>query len=100
MTLLNELKKRLRISQSITAYDSEIEELAEECQADLALSGVLAERAEDTTDPLIARAIRTYVKANFGYDNPDAEKLQKSYESLKDHLSLSVEYTDGDADAV
>ena len=47
---------------------------------------------EDTTDPLVRRAITTYVKANFGWDNPDAERLQKAYDLLKMHLTLSTDY--------
>ena len=47
---------------------------------------------EDTTDPLIRRAITTYVKANFGWDNPDAERLQKAYDLLKAHLTLTEDY--------
>ena len=33
--------------------------------------------------PVMAkRAIVTYVKANYGYDNDDAERLMKSYDSI------------------
>ena len=44
-------------------------------------------------DPLIKRAITIYVKAHFGWNNPDAERLQQSYNMLKCHLALSQEYT-------
>jgi hypothetical protein len=33
------------------------------------------------------------VKANFGWDNPDSEELQKSYETQKRALGFSVEYS-------
>ena len=87
MAILDDLKTYLRISN--TAYNTEITDLINAAKADLALSGIL-----DTTDtdPLIKRAIVTYVKANFGWNNPDSEKLQKSYDMLKGHLSLSTEY--------
>ncbi|HZJ99434.1 MAG TPA: hypothetical protein VFC79_05490, partial [Tissierellaceae bacterium] len=46
----------------------------------------------EVLDVLIQRAITLYVKANFGWDNPDAERLQQSYLMLKQHLSLSGDY--------
>lgn len=87
MAILDDVKTILRISN--VAYDTEITDLINAAKADLALSGVL-----DTTDtdPLIKRAIITYVKANFGWNNPDSVKLQNSYDMLKGHLSLSTEY--------
>jgi uncharacterized phage protein (predicted DNA packaging) len=93
MALLNAMKPLLRISLSVTAFDEEIIDLIFAAQNDLILAGVLSEKALDDTDPLIKRAVSTYVKANFGYDNPDADRLQTSYNSLKAHLTLSQEYT-------
>ena len=87
--ILIDCKTALRISSATTAYDTEVTDLISSAKADLALSGVLV--ASDT-DTLIKRAILTYVKANFGWNNPDAEKLQQSYEMLKNHLALSTEY--------
>lgn len=89
--MLEEIKKYLRISN--TAYDAEITDLIDAAKADLRLSGVIN---IDETDTLIKRAVSTYVKANFGWNNPDADKLTNSYNSLKSHLSLSVEYTEVD----
>ena len=43
-------------------------------------------------DPLIIQAIKTYCKANFGLDNKDSEKYQKSYDLLKQSLSLCGDY--------
>ncbi|WP_209121514.1 head-tail connector protein [Alkalihalobacillus sp. BA299] len=93
MTILNDVKSSLRISSSQTAFDGEIIDLIEEARNDLILSGVTSEKANGDTDALIKRAIKTYAKANFGWDNPDADRLQKSYELLKQHLSLSQEYS-------
>jgi uncharacterized phage protein (predicted DNA packaging) len=89
--MLTEVKQSLRISH--TALDGEIEDLIEAARHDLMLSGVTSEKANDDLDPLIKRAIKTYAKANFGFDNPDAERLQKSYKMLKQHLTLSREYS-------
>jgi len=93
MALLDDVKISLRISN--TAYDTEVTDLINAAKADLELSGIDATKIIDT-DTLIRRAINTYVKANFGWNNPDTEKLQKSFDMLKMHLSLSAEYMDGD----
>jgi uncharacterized phage protein (predicted DNA packaging) len=91
MPLINDLKTVMRISG--TAFDTELDDLIAAAQSDLSLSGVTQEKVNDDTDPLIRRAVFTYVKANFGWDNPDSEKLQQSYDMLKRHLTLSQEYS-------
>lgn len=109
--MLEDVKTVLRISNN--AYDAEIEDLIEAAKMDLKLSGVNVNKTVTETytpepteenlepepveiqvmDPLIKRAIVVYIKANFGWNNPDAEKLQQSYNMLKIHLALSQEYT-------
>lgn len=110
--MLEDVKTILRISNN--AYDVEIEDLIEAAKIDLKLSGVnidktvtetyTPEPTEETPepepvdvevmDPLIKRAIIVYVKANFGWNNPDAEKLQQSFRMLETHLALSQEYAE------
>lgn len=85
--MINTMKTSLRISN--TAFDNEILELIDAAKVDLKISGV---NIINELDPLIKRAVALYVKANFGWDNPDAERLQKSYVMLKQHLSLSGDY--------
>lgn len=91
--LLNDVKLALRISN--TAYDTEIQDLIDQAKADLKLCGVYEAKIVDT-DVLIKRAIVTYSKANFGLNNSDSEKLQASYEAIRNHLSMSIEYNGGD----
>ncbi|MCI3922493.1 head-tail connector protein [Paenibacillus sp. TRM 82003] len=93
--MLDDAKIRLRISN--TAFDSEILDLIEEAKADLSLSGIASLKVNDDTDPLIRRAVFLYVKANFGWDNNDSDKLTASYGMLKNHLALSAEYTESGA---
>jgi uncharacterized phage protein (predicted DNA packaging) len=93
--MLNDLKKVLRATEP--AFDDEIKDLINASIQDLKLSGVLPAKADDDTDPLIRRAITTYVKAHFGWDNPDFEKLVEAYNMLKMHLTLSKEYTEIEA---
>jgi len=85
--MLDSVKLSLRIKN--TAFDTEILELIDAAKLDLGISGV---EKIDELDGLIIHAIKTYVKANFGWDNPDAERLQESYLMLKQHLSLSGDY--------
>jgi len=93
MALLDDVKVALRISSSTTAFDGEVQDLITAARHDLVLSGVVAEKAENEGDPLIKRAIMTYCKVHFGYDNPDADRLARAYEMLKAHLSLAGDYS-------
>jgi len=90
MAILDDVKIALRITN--TAFDTEILNLIEAARYDLILAGVTTLKANDDTDPLIKRAIVAYCKTNFGFDNPDADRLLKSYEMLKMHLALAEDY--------
>lgn len=85
--MLESVKKALRISGTI--FDTEIQELIDAAMSDLKLSGI---SCQNVRDPLIRRAVTIYCKANFGLDNEDSEKYQKSYDMLKNHLSLAGDY--------
>lgn len=90
MAILADVKVALRIAATTNDFDTEIQDLIDSATADLELAGVIS---ADVTDSLIKRAVITYVKANFGYDNPDADRLQKAYDMLKMHLTLSAGYS-------
>ena len=85
--MLEDVKLALRITTA--HFDSEIGTLIAACKLDLQLAGVMV---IDESYPLIVRAVTLYAKANFGYDNPDSEKFQKSYDLLKCSLSLAGDY--------
>jgi len=89
MALLDDVKIALRISATNTSFNTEINDLISAAQRDLQVSGI---KVTDTSDALIKRAIVTYCKAYFGYDNPDVDRLIKAYQMLKMHLMLSTEY--------
>jgi hypothetical protein len=91
LALIDDIKSILRISASITAYNTEITDIINAAKDDLKLSGVLSEKIVDS-DPLIKRAITTYTKTTFGWNNPDADRFQKSYDLLKQHLTTSIDY--------
>lgn len=85
--MLQKIKMSLRIRSN--AFDLEINDLIQSAKLDLKLSGVAK---VDESDPLIAQAINTYCKANFGLDNKDSEKYQISYDMQKQQLSLCGDY--------
>ena len=88
--MLDDVKQALRVSTN--AFDAEITDLIAAARLDLQISGVDPLKAE-SDDGLIKRAIILYCKTNFGIDSPDAERFQDSYVMLKQHLSLSGDYS-------
>lgn len=88
--LLDDIKTTLRVSHN--ALDNDISDLIEEARHDLMLSGVSSKKANEDTDPLIKRAIKTYCKAEFTSDAREAERFKTSYNMLKNHLTLAGDY--------
>jgi uncharacterized phage protein (predicted DNA packaging) len=88
--LLDDVKTSLRVSHF--ALDVEISDLIEAARHDLQLSGISLIKVNDEKDPLIKRAITVYVKANFVPDGNEAERFQRSYDMLKNHLTLAGDY--------
>ena len=82
----------IRQYMRMTAFDPELKDLINAARADLVLGGVLEVKAQDETDPLILRAVATYVKAEFGLDNEDSEKYRASYKEQRNGLTLSDAY--------
>ncbi len=73
--------------------DGEIKDLICAARDDLVLGGVLPVRAIDESDPLLKKAIATYIKAEFGLDNDNAEQYRAAYGDLKKRFLLSDRYT-------
>lgn len=89
--MLDKVKLALRINND--AYDSEITSLINACKRELELVGIASSNFY-TSDYMITQAIILYCKANFGFDNSEADRYQKAYESLKSFLTLCPEYTE------
>lgn len=83
---------RHSVRLSSTVYDGELTDLIDAARADLVLGGVIRESAYDETDPLIKKAVTTYVKAEFGLDNEDADRYRASYKEQRNSLTLSDKY--------
>lgn len=115
--MLSDVKAALRVNGN--DLDIEVQDLINAAKADLRISGVNVEKTVtvsidqtpeptegnpdpepvlidvDVVDPLIKRAIIVYCKAHFGYEDPKyADRFAESYNSLKQHLALSTEYTE------
>ena len=88
--IIDKIKTALRMD--CDDLDEDIQDTIEAAKSDLILSGVKeAKITED--DPLILRAIKVFCKAEFSSDNVESNRFRKSYEMLRDHLSLSTEYS-------
>lgn len=95
MNVIKEVKQALRISESNTAFDDEVQNLIDAARLDLQQAGISKSVIyQSETDPLIKRAVITYAKANFGYDNPEADRFDRAYVMLKQHLSLYGDFQD------
>ena len=75
---------RHSVRLSSTVHDGELTDLINAARADLVLGGVLEEKANDESDPLIKKAVTTYVK--------DADRLRASYKEQRNGLTLSDSY--------
>lgn len=91
MTILGDCRMALRVTS--TVFDGEIAGLIETARQDLVTAGVSIARVYDDTDALAKRAVITYVKAHFGMDNPDHDRLVRSFDGLKAKLSIVGEYS-------
>ena len=95
MSLLEDVKVALRVGHDAT--DSEVEDLIAAAVFDMANKGVsvtwlgtdpmgpdfaVGDIDEGALPVMAKRAIVTYVKANYGYDNSEAERFTESYDSI------------------
>lgn len=94
--LLQKVKTALRISSD--AFDAEISDLLEAGLLDLAIVGadIYVTRDSETgaiasCDPLIQRALTTYVRLNFGSPE-DYDRLKRSYDEQKAQLRCNPQY--------
>lgn len=95
--ILDACRAALRIPAFCNDFDEEIADVIEAARTELVAGGVLPEKANDDSDGRIRLAIKVYVKANFGMDNPDAERFMKSFETMLTSMSGDSAYNGGDA---
>jgi hypothetical protein len=87
MLTLADVRLALRITTN--AFDKELSDLMSAACLDLGIAGV---NHTCTGDPLVKRAVITYVKMHFG--QPDEyDRLKKSYDEQKAQLATATGYT-------
>lgn len=94
--LLDACRAALRIPAFVNDYDEEISDVIEAARAELVAGGVSDAKANDDSDGRVRLAIKVYVKANFGMDNPDAERFMKAFETMLTSMSGDSAYSGGD----
>lgn len=94
MALLDKVKAACRVSSN--AYDEELTDLIESGLDDMGITDIKSEVLTSTdTDPLIRKAVITYCRMNFGYQDELAyNRLKASYDEQKSQLLMSGKYTD------
>lgn len=100
MALLDKVKAACRVTS--TAYNDELVDMIEAALADMGITDIKpAVLTVFDTDPLIQRAVITYCRMNFGYqDDINYDRLKASYDEQKSQLLMSGKYTDwGDSGA-
>ena len=85
--MLEVIKKRCGIADTITVYDDEIKDYIEECREDMVASGVDESLIKAKKKGVIT-AIAFYVKANIGDDRTDTDKYMELYRNKVFRLTL------------
>lgn len=85
--ILDAVKMALRIATD--AFDLELNDLIQAALIDLKLAGI---SNNDTSDPLVRRAVVTYCRLNFGQPD-DYDRMKKSYDEQKAQMGMATGYT-------
>jgi len=88
--LIDKVKLVLKFDDSI--LDEDIQDTINAAKADLKLCGILESKIVET-DTLILRAIKIFCKAEYSTDDKESNRYKESYEMIKNHLSMSIDYT-------
>lgn len=87
--MLNIVKNRCGIAESVKVYDTDIELYIRDCLADMSASGVPERLIENSDDyEGVVTAVSLYVKAYLGNDRTDTEKYLQLYRNKVFRLSL------------
>lgn len=89
--MLELIKRRCGIAESITVYDEDILVYIKDCMEDMVSSGVSKHIAESEEQEGVLTAITLYVKAYLGNDRTDTEKYLELYRRKVFRLTLEGE---------
>ena len=101
MTLLDDMRVRLRVST--TATDGEIQGLIDAARTDMERVGVdpsllaLDPTTQDLSNALVKQGIAAYAKAHYGFDNSERAELDAAYRRIVcDLMNSSANIAAGD----
>ena len=80
--MLDACRDALRIPADVTDDDDEIADLIDAARAAMRAGGVSVDKSQDDSDGTVRLAIKVFCKANFGMDNPDADRYMHTFEEL------------------
>lgn len=80
--MLDACRDALRIPADVTDYDDEIADLIDAARAAMRAGGVSVDKSQDDSDGTVRLSIKVFCKANFGMDNPDADRYMHTFEGL------------------
>lgn len=84
-------KARTALKLTVKDYDEELLDLVQAAKGDLGIAGVIPPEQ----DPLVARAVITYVKIHFlTLADGEFDRLKKSYDEQKAQLATATGFTD------
>lgn len=80
--MLDACRDALRIPADVTDYDDEIADLIDAARAAMRAGGVSVDKSQDDSDGTVRLAIKVFCRANFGMDNPDADRYMHTFDEL------------------
>ena len=86
--MLEKIKFRLGIADTVKIYDADITAYIQDAKSDMIDSGVPPDILGDTPDEQAVTAITLYVKAYLGNDRTDTEKYLDLYRKKVFRLTL------------
>lgn len=93
------VKVVLRVSGDI--YDTEINMLIDSAIEDMKRVGIREELLSEELPPLVVKAVCTYCKAEFGFDNEEAPLIAESYRQIVcDLMNSKANICSGDENEV
>lgn len=90
--MLDACREALRIPADCIDFDAEIADLIDAARAAMRAGGVSDAKADDDQDGTVRLAVKVYCKANFGMDNPDADRLSQSFDDILTMMHGSSEF--------
>ena len=91
MALIDDMKVAVRLMSDDAGLVGEINDLIGAAKLDLVSAGLPKELVfcpDDELDLLLKAAIKLYVKARWGYDNADADRLWLAYFEMKKQIGI------------